>query len=79
MPSASDELRNLMVTWFGDMDAGPPAQFLLARGWTEKNGYWSKPTESHNPSVYEVTCLRFLRDEWDHDWVRPLFQPDLAI
>lgn len=79
MPQASDEQRDLMAKWFPvDNEAGvddwQPIQFLQARGWAEKAGMWSKPSPSYNPSYYEVQCLLFLRDEWDYDWLTPLFQ-----
>lgn len=79
MPQASDKQRELMSSWFGDfMDQGP-YNFLIAHGYTcDRDGMWSKPTSSHNPSIYEVECLKFLRDEWDYDWHGPLFQPDLT-
>lgn len=80
MPTASDESRALMAKWFGKhndeyagLHDGPPMEFLFARGWTEERGMWSKPTPSHNPSIYEVACLLFLRDEWDYDFVKPLY------
>lgn len=82
MPTASDYQRALMAKWFPSTDPdnssgvndGPPYAFLIARGWTEKSGLWSKPTSFHNPSMYEVECLLFLRDEWDYDFTRPLYQ-----
>lgn len=77
MPSCSQELHDLMVKWFGEDDHDYHAsQFLHARGWTEKAGVWSKPTSAYMPSLYEVNCLLYLRDEWDFDWVQPLF-PEL--
>lgn len=75
MPSASDELQNTIRKWFGCIDDYMPSKFLLARGWTEHRGLWTKPTESYNPSCYETTCLVFLRDEWDHDWNQQFFTP----
>lgn len=79
MPQASDEQRALMQKWFGDAisDSGP-MQFLLARGWTEKAGMWTKPVPAHNTSIYEAACIRFLRDEWDYDWEAPLYPEDLV-
>lgn len=83
MPQASDGLRALMARWFPDgmdntsntygVDDWAPTQFLLARGWTEHRGVWSKPTPSHSPSIYEEACLVFLRDEWDYDFQKPLY------
>lgn len=78
MPSSSDAQRQLMHTWFGDCDTIGPMQFLFARGWTEEAGMYTKPTPTYNPSVYEVECLLFLRDEWDFDFHKPLFPEFLA-
>lgn len=67
MPQASDEARALMGVYFGDeIDDGPPIRFLLARGYTECEGFWIKPTPSHSISDYEWDCLNFLCDEWDY-------------
>jgi hypothetical protein len=80
MPQASESLRTLMRQWFHTTDDGPPTRFLDARGWTCHKGMWTKPSPSYQPSDYEVACLRYLRDEWDHDWHKPLFftlDPDL--
>lgn len=74
MPQASDEDRNVMRRWFGSISDDGPAKFLLARGWTEKAGMWSKPTSFYSPSIYEVKCLVFLRDEWDYNWKDALYQ-----
>lgn len=74
MPTASNSQRDLMNKWFGDeIDDRGPTKFLLARGWTERGGMWTKPVSAHNPSDYEVQCLLFLHDEWDHDFHTPLF------
>lgn len=78
MPTASNKARAAMEKWFGTVDDAGPSRFLLARGWFELGGLWRKPVESYNPSSYEVDCVLFLRDEWDHDFVRPLFQPSDA-
>jgi len=78
MPSAGDKACECMRKWFGDISDYGPCKFLLARGWTETAGVWKKPTLSHNPSPYEVDCLLFLRDEWDHDFERPLFPESSA-
>jgi len=65
VPSASEDLRQLMTSWFGCIGDFGPYLFLKSRGWTEKAGTFSKPTPSYNPSVYEAACLYFLIDEWD--------------
>lgn len=75
MPQATDELRSLMKKWFGgELDDGPPYEFLRSRGWIEMGGVFRKPTPSYTPSVYEEACLLFLRDEWDYDWEYPLYE-----
>ena len=85
MPEALPAQRRLMATWFprnrfGDsntegIDDGPPYAFLISRGYTEDAGFWHKPTPSHTPTNEEVECLLFLRNEWDYDFVDPLFTP----
>lgn len=71
MPQASDEMRDLMAKYFPfenecGVDDWQPTKFLLARGYTEERGWWTKPTPSHSISDYEWHCLNFLCDEWDH-------------
>lgn len=88
MPTSSDQQRALMAKWFPTFDGpdgpttpndsgiadGPPIRFLIRRGWDLDNGgMWSKPTPSYNPSIYEIECLLFLRDEWDYDFHKPIF------
>lgn len=74
MPQATDELRDLMRRWFGDIDELGPARVLLSRGWTENRyGVWSPPVLHHTAGEIEWACLRFLRDEWDYDWEDPLY------
>lgn len=74
MPQATGDFRALMNKWFGDpISEQGPMQHLFSRGFTEANGLWYKPTPSYTPSVYDVACLLFLRDEWDFDWAEPLF------
>jgi len=69
MPTASENLRNLMEKWFGDPidDAGPLA-FLRARGWRDRGGNLTPPVSAYTPSYYEWRCIHFLVDEWDHTW-----------
>jgi hypothetical protein len=67
MPQASDELRKTIGELFGDeIDDWPPTKFLLSHGFTEKGGWWTKPTPSYSVTATEYTCLNFLCDEWDH-------------
>lgn len=69
MPQTTNELRALMLKWFGDeIDDGPPAEFLLSRGFIEERGLWQPPVPYHNVSREELACLRFLVEEWDHDF-----------
>jgi hypothetical protein len=65
MPTASDQQRDLMVKWFGDMDIIGPLNFLFARGWRERGGMLIKPTPAHSLSIYESECVSFLCHEWD--------------
>lgn len=84
MPQASETQRAQMAKWFPrgaggfdndfGVDDGAPYEFLMARGWTDNGGLLSKPTPSYNVSYYEVQILLFLRDEWDYDFHKPLFQ-----
>lgn len=77
MPQATDALRALMNEWFGDpIDDGPPTRFLLAHGFTERFGFWRPPVPAHNVSREELACLRFLVDEWDHDFVIEHYRPE---
>ncbi len=70
MPQASDELRAAMCRWFGDevSDSGP-LLFLVARGWTFPGGMCVPPVPAHQPSQYEMACIAFLCDEWDHAYM----------
>lgn len=67
MPQASDELRDKMARYFDDAIADwPPTAFLLDQGYSEKGGWWTKPSPDHTPTEKEWDCLNFLCDEWDH-------------
>lgn len=66
MPTASDELRDLMSKWFGDsIDMVGPYNFLRRHGYTEEGGLFLKPTPAHTVSEFEWMCLCFLMEEWD--------------
>jgi len=67
MPQASDELRDLMNKWFGEIADYNPAKFLLSRGYTINKGMISVPTPAHTVNPEEFLCILFLRDEWDYD------------
>jgi hypothetical protein len=67
MPTATNELRDLMELWFGDaIDDGGPYRFLMARGYQEWAGMLIKPTSAYTVSIYEAPCIQFLCDEWDY-------------
>lgn len=77
MPQTTDELRALMGEWFGDeIDDHPPTAFLLSHGFTEEGGHWKPPVPYHNVSREELACLRFLLEEWDHDYVIASYYPE---
>jgi hypothetical protein len=72
MPQASTEDQERMIKWFGSIDDAPVIQFLKSRGYVLRPGwYWTKPTPSHNVSIEERHCMRFLIDEWDFDGYEP--------
>lgn len=77
MPQTTDELRALMGRWFGDeIDDGKPTDFLIAHGYTCDKGMWYPPVPAHNPSREEFACLRFLHEEWDHDYQLLTYYPE---
>jgi hypothetical protein len=67
MPTASDELRQKMLEYFGDeIDDLPPQEFLTSHGFVLRKGYiythyypWDVLTQK------EKDCINFLCDEWD--------------
>jgi hypothetical protein len=69
MPQASNELRSLMLKWFGhEVSDYGPSLFLRARGWMDRGGIIEPPTPAHEPSLYELACIQFLCDEWDYGY-----------
>lgn len=76
MPQSTDELRSLMTEWFGDLGDGGPSQFLLSHGFIEERGLWKPPVPFHNVSREELACLRFLVEEWDHDYTLGDYYPE---
>jgi hypothetical protein len=78
MPQATNELRALMGRWFGDeIDDRGPTEFLLSHGFEEtKAGLWRPPVPYHNVSREELACLRFLVEEWDHDYAMASYFPE---
>lgn len=72
MPSASNELRDLMMRWFdGALGCEEPSAFLQSRGYTLNDDWiWTKPTGAHRISEEEKMCLFFLIDEWDYGGCR---------
>ena len=66
VPQASDEDREQMRRWFGEIDEQGPIRFLESRGYVlRKDWRWEKPVPSHTLSVEELACIHFLADEWD--------------
>lgn len=66
MPQASDELRGLMLKWFGNDGNGPDA-FLKSHGYVlTKHWTWELPVPYHSISCYEWNCIVFLIREWDY-------------
>lgn len=68
MPQTSDELRELMIKWFGDMSDYGPLKLLMAKGWTDKGGMLFPPTPSYWGPREDYVLLKFLREEWDYDY-----------
>lgn len=67
MPTASDDLRDKMMKWFGSIDLGGPEQFMLSRGYTlTKDWFWIPPVPYHTISKEEFECMIFLQQEWDY-------------
>ena len=80
MPQSTDELRALMTAWFGDIGDDGPSGFLLSHGFCEKQtGLWHPPVPYHNVSREELACLRFLVEEWDHDYRISDYYPEKAL
>lgn len=76
MPQSSDRLRGLMEKWFGSIDIEGPLHLLLSRGYQEKKGLLRHEVKSHFPTAEEFTCLRFLMEEWDFDYIIPHLYPE---
>jgi len=69
MPTASDELREKMKGYFGDAISDYwPERFLKKMGWTETKWVWTEPAGASEISEKEWDCIKFLIDEWDHDY-----------
>lgn len=66
MPQTTDELRARMKARFGDeISDGPPWEFLVSRGYTERGGYIFLPNPIHRVTQDEGECIDFLCEEWD--------------
>ena len=69
MPQASDEVRALMASYFGDdgIDLYPPLECLKSLGWTDGAGWLCYPEGKLRSEVTkkEWDCVDFLCDEWD--------------
>lgn len=68
MPSASDELRDKIVSRFGSIDTIGPEAWLKDRGWTLASDWvWRRPGATWKTiTAEERDCIRFLADEWDY-------------
>lgn len=70
MPSASDELRDVMFSMFGDrIDESGPMNYLKEAGYVlNSNWYWTPPSRIksyEDMTNEEFNCLMFLIQEWD--------------
>jgi hypothetical protein len=69
MPTATPELRQQMMDWFGSyVDDWRPYGFLLSRGYTCDKGVIHPPVPSHTVSQEEGLCIDFLFQEWDYGY-----------
>ena len=70
MPQAEEELRQIMDMLFhnGGINDAEPYQFLISRGYVERDGLFTHPDKQHFVTEKEWLCLRFMRDEWDYWW-----------
>lgn len=67
MPSTSDEMRKIITEYFGDIDDGPPYQYLMNNGWKDNQGLLTKPGFNLDQiTEKEWHCLVFLIEEWDY-------------
>ena len=67
MPTATDELREKMLGYFGDsVDLYGPLQFLKESGWNDNAGTLLSP----NRTIWdkEWDCVDFLCQEWDFSY-----------
>ncbi len=80
MPQATDELRGLMLKWFGDaISEYGPMSFLESHGYVLRQDWqWEPPTYSHTIRYEELACLEFLVTEWDFGWVTTHVSSDRA-
>jgi len=68
MPSATDDLYDQMLKWFGDSDIHGPLDFLKSHGFREHGGNIGPPTPAHTVSRDEYVCIDFLFQEWDFSY-----------
>lgn len=67
MPSATQELRDLMENWFGDpIDESGPMRVLESRGWYLTKSWQWQPAVP-NQTIHEIDnkLILFLMQEWD--------------
>lgn len=78
MPSATQELQDLMLDWFGDIDDAGPTRILESRGWRlVPNWKWKPPVPHYTIHHIDYILIMFLVQEWDYGGVDddPWFAP----
>jgi len=74
MPQASEHLRELMISYFGNIEPDGPQRFLKDNGYTLSEDYkWSKPGVRNygNMERKEFECFMFLMHEYDYGNLAP--------
>lgn len=67
MPSATPELRDLMLNWFGDISDEGPTRVLLSRGWKLTHDWrWKPPTPHYTIHEIDYKLILFMVQEWDY-------------
>lgn len=77
MPQTSKEVQDIIDRWFPHPEHPESVmgqdhyavQVLLSKGWTEKAGMFSPPTPSYYGPREDYILLKYLREEWDYDFV----------
>jgi hypothetical protein len=70
MPQATEELRDRIRELFGDsIDEAGPIEFLEKAGYKfTRGGVIIAPNPKHEETPDEMSCIRFLIDEWDYGY-----------